>query len=611
MRGLLVVYASLVGCEAGWQAPGAGEEGPDASFARASDTGALRLEATLETCPVGFDDIGLPHPEGAKTCVHPTATVLGTYDAGVVIGDGAVIDTRAHLGADSTLGAMAYLAAGAQVGSGSELGTAAVIGRNAQVGSGTVIGPDSVIGRSASVGSDVAALLGDLTLGYGASLGDRCVIDGSFVTLGNLVTLGSDCRIGAGTVVARSTTLGERANLAQGVVIGPNTTAGPDLTLATQVRVRKQAVFGSGVTVDEQSAIGRGSTLDDDASIGANSRLGAHVRVGARGIVQDDTWILRGTVIDGNPLDIVPPTISGGQSFGISLAADSGATVGQVVATDNNDDIVHYAIVSGDPGGATPYFEISNTGLLVLTTVGASDFDTGATLGIEATDGAGNTGSETVDVTIDYTFTCSGGGDWIAYANLVDGTRVNLCVLYNTPNTPGPDRTINVFTNPNVVTSCLATSEFAEDFFRNTSGDPHFGAVRYETMYSPRLASGADTTSPFVPERFHCANGLCSAAAFDIAHSGNDQRVYVAGVDVCTISIDGYQLPLAGISSSWRLAYIQYGSSARALVNQDMGGTQSKTLTFNATQYQANRLLNGSAGQSYTAFTGYSFLEMD
>jgi UDP-3-O-[3-hydroxymyristoyl] glucosamine N-acyltransferase len=606
----LVVYACLVGCEAGWQAPGAGEEGPDASFARASDTGALRLEATLETCPVGFDDIGLPHPEGAKTCVHPTATVLGTYDAGVVIGDRAVIDTRAHLGADSTLGAMAYLAAGAQVGSGSELGTAAVIGRNAHVGSGTVIGPDSVIGRSASVGSDVAALLGDLTLGYGASLGDRCVIDGSFVTLGNLASVGDDCRIGGQTVLARSATLGDGAILGADVVVGPEVSAGPDLTFSDGVRVRKGTTFGADVTVGADTTIGRDSVLGDSVQVGFGASLRSRVLVGARATVLDDAVIPRGTVIAGEPLDSVPPTIPPGQALSLVIPADPGATVGQVIATDDISAITGYAITSGDPGASTPYFSISSTGLVTLTAAGADGLrNSTVPLGIAVTDAEGNTGTATVDVTVTYDFVCEGSGQWLGYSDLTSGERVNLCVVYRATST-SPDRNTNVFTNPKVLTSCLSHTQFAEPFFRNTNGNPRWGAVRYERAHSPPLLPGSNISANFFKQTRYCTNGTCNSNALHSTSSSNSGYVYVPSVELCTISLDGYSLPNTSSLEQYRAAYTQFGSNARGLSNDRMGGLQSSNQTVSVVFYTAMRTRNNSGGSGYSASAGYSYLQM-
>jgi UDP-3-O-[3-hydroxymyristoyl] glucosamine N-acyltransferase len=226
-----------------------------------------------------------------------TACVALTADlgAGVTVGPGAVIGERTSVGADS------------------EIGANAVVGRRATIGERTVLGPDSTVGRAATVGSDVDAAAGGLSVGYASSLGDRCVVS-SNVTLGSLVTVGADCELGANTVLARLATVGDGAALGDGVVLGPEVLAGDALRLGDGVRVRKNTTFADGVTVGSGTTVGRDNVLSDGASVGADARLRANVLVGAGGTVADDVVLLRGTVIEGGPVD------GCAQAFGVTCA---------------------------------------------------------------------------------------------------------------------------------------------------------------------------------------------------------------------------------------------------------------------------------------------------
>ena len=338
MRVAVLVCMVLAGCEA---SPVAGWDAKQTVFSRGGDTGGLVLMPMLDACPVGFDDVAVIHPEGAKTCVHTGATVLGTYDPGVVIGDGAYIAEGAHLGADSVLGELATLGERAVVGVDSEIGARTVVSRTARVGDRTVLGPDTSLGRAAVVGSDVSASAGGLSVGYASSLGDRCVVSGENVTLGSLVTVGADCELGANTVLARSVTLGDGAALGAGVVIGPDVIAGAGLTVGDGVRMRKRTTAGLDVMVGEGASIGRDSVLGDNVSIGSDATLRSNVQVGNLGTVSDDAFVDRGTVVDGVPID--PCT----QAFGVSCAEFEWDYL-KASNTDSGDQFGYAVALSGD-----------------------------------------------------------------------------------------------------------------------------------------------------------------------------------------------------------------------------------------------------------------------
>ncbi|WP_414521375.1 cohesin domain-containing protein, partial [Umezakia ovalisporum] len=127
-------------------------------------------------------------------------------------------------------------------------------------------------------------------------------------------------------------------------------------------------------------------------------------RVGRIALGQDT---LDAQLIDGRltVVDDTAPVINPGQSFTYPENQATGYQVGTVAATDNLA-VTGYAIVSGNEGN---FFTINNSGVITLTPAGvaaaANDFETlpnSFTLGITATDAAGNTSTAT-NVTITVT----------------------------------------------------------------------------------------------------------------------------------------------------------------------------------------------------------------
>ncbi|WP_460593437.1 SwmB domain-containing protein, partial [Giesbergeria sinuosa] len=103
--------------------------------------------------------------------------------------------------------------------------------------------------------------------------------------------------------------------------------------------------------------------------------------------------------------DVTAPTFAAGQtiSYKEGFADDAADVLGTVVATDATG-VSTFSIVSGNTEG---FFAISNEGKLTLTAAGlagaANDFETlpnSFTLGIKATDGAGNATTQNVSVTV-------------------------------------------------------------------------------------------------------------------------------------------------------------------------------------------------------------------
>ena len=119
-------------------------EGAANTMARTVDTGGMALQPTSDQCPTdpNKEEPGLcgcefidPVPVERNTCVHSSATVLGT------------------LGADVTVLADVRVEAGASVEDGATLRAGATIATRAQIGANTTIGADTVVGRRAIVGA--------------------------------------------------------------------------------------------------------------------------------------------------------------------------------------------------------------------------------------------------------------------------------------------------------------------------------------------------------------------------------------------------------------------------------------------------------------------------
>ncbi|GAB5389999.1 MAG: hypothetical protein Alpg2KO_29670 [Alphaproteobacteria bacterium] len=201
----------------------------------------------------------------------------------------------------------------------------------------------------------------------------------------------------------------------------------------------------------------------------------------------------------GSGNDSAPPTIAAGQSLDVDEGQSGGAPVGQVSA-DDNVQVAGFSISSGDPGGVTPYFAISATGLITLTADGASNLSGGqsVTLGVVVTDAAGNTASADVGITINsVAFTCSSDGG-PPFASVTDANNPSRIYHLCDASRSG----FNAFDgNTNVHTACNA-SDFDGNFTSSTGTE--YGLIRYETVY--RTATSV-STGQFV--RYRCSGTNC------------------------------------------------------------------------------------------------------
>ena len=149
-------------------------------------------------------------------------------------------------------------------------------------------------------------------------------------------------------------------------------------------------------------------STDDDAITGAShmadelacdSEYQFRVSAYGSGVTYAAAWSEASAVVSGTTTECVSPVFDAASyAFEVVEDAEAGVVVGTVSAPDPNDDAVTYAITGGDEGGK---FAIgSGTG--EITVAGALDHAVtpSYSLTVEARDGAGNTGTATVDVAV-------------------------------------------------------------------------------------------------------------------------------------------------------------------------------------------------------------------
>jgi UDP-3-O-[3-hydroxymyristoyl] glucosamine N-acyltransferase len=252
-------------------------------------------DATTDNCP------GVPNPTQVDSnldgygdaCVHPTVFV----PASATLGWGVTIGGFATVGADVNAGDRTSIAPKSVVGVGMDLGSDGVVGRRARVGADGVVGSFFGFQADTDIGDDLLAPFSGFLVGYGAIVGDRVEVTGTNVVVGNLADVGDDATLGAGASIGRDATIGAGAVLEDGVQIGAGAVVGPNSTIRAGAQIRSGVVIGVGVDVGENARIGRGTQLEAGARVGDRARLASQVIVRAGGVVDDDVFVPRGTVI--------------------------------------------------------------------------------------------------------------------------------------------------------------------------------------------------------------------------------------------------------------------------------------------------------------------------
>ena len=197
-----------------------------------------------------------PAPEPFGSGIHPSA----------------VIDPKATLGANVSLGANAVVEQGARIGANSKLGAGVVIGKNAVVGDGCAIYSNATIYHECRVGNRV-------TIHSGAVIGS----DGfGFVPLNDgtyektpqlgIVVVEDDVEIGANTCIDRAT-LGE-------------TKIGRGVKLDNLIHVAHNCTIG------EHTVIAGATGMAGSTKIGAHCMIGGMVSINGHIEIADRTTIL-------------------------------------------------------------------------------------------------------------------------------------------------------------------------------------------------------------------------------------------------------------------------------------------------------------------------------
>ncbi len=199
---------------------------------------------------------------------------------------GAVVDSRAHLGSDIVIGAGAIIGPDVWIGDGATLGcgvileSGSVVGESCQLGSGAVIGTNVVLGARVVVGPK--AVLG--AQGFGFDMED----DGRRVRIVHIggVVIEDDVHIGAGTCIdagtIEATRVGARTCIDNLVHVAHNVQIGCDCVILAQVGIAGSAVLEDGCVLAGQVGVAGHTTIGRGAQVAAQAGVAQRVSAGAR-----------------------------------------------------------------------------------------------------------------------------------------------------------------------------------------------------------------------------------------------------------------------------------------------------------------------------------------
>ncbi len=322
-------------------------------------------------------------------------------------------------------------------------------------------------------------------MGHSSFLGDRSIVTGTNVVLGNLATIGADSEIGANVVVARGATFGDFTTLGAGTVIGPGVSALNGVTMGQNNRVRKDTTFGEDVTVGNGVRIGRDSEIRQGAQIGDNATLRSEVIVGTFYQVEEDAYIRRGTVledqagafvVDQDPVVVITSPTNG-----------ANGDVGSLTLTGTVQDDFGVVSVTVRVDDGTPISIPFSNGQFTYTVTGIPDLT--QTIRVTAIDASGNKGSDLLyvsdcnpSVSISHTWTGSVSSDWNTAGNWsagsVPGTASNVFVCGDTT------------TQPQLAANTTLARLYM-DWDANLASDGH--TLTINNIYSGGVTSGTGT----------------------------------------------------------------------------------------------------------------------
>ncbi|GAB5387934.1 MAG: hypothetical protein Alpg2KO_09020 [Alphaproteobacteria bacterium] len=301
-----------------------------------------------------------------------------------------------------------------------------------------------------------------------------------------------------------------------------------------------------------------------------------------------------------SPPDAAPPSIAAGQSFDMSAWAIQDAVIGTVSASDDIG-ITGLTITAGDPGGSTPYLQISPTGEISVTAAGEDALSAGShTVTIQASDAAGNTVTEDISLTIDSHYHCATTDSvWAqpVYADVVGGGTWHLCYAA---------RSIDVFSiGIGAVTSCPSPADIVGHFKLSSNPSTNVGAVRFETAYTNASSSNSASW-----QHYNCTNADCTTVSAG-STGGTSPRTIAINPTLCSISTDGYNASGGSV-----IGYQQFGTSGTIrhdVFMYGMTGTSSSSYSgFNPYVYSIYRdfgVASLSAVENVGAVNGYYYLE--
>jgi acetyltransferase-like isoleucine patch superfamily enzyme len=237
--------------------------------------------------------------------VHPSATLgamfvpmpFSVIDKDVVIGDGVL------------LGSFAHVCAGARIGDGCVIGDHVTICADAVLGARCVVADFAMVGERITADAQRVAVKPK-----GVELGAGCTIGSHTVLMGGTV-IGADCRIEDGAQVCERSRVGGGAVIGRGamvendVEIGARTTVRPGAFLAAHSVVEDDCFIGPGVVTTNDDSLGRGEERFKHLK-GCTVRRGARIGGGAvflPGVeIGEDALVAAGSVVT---RDVAPASV--------------------------------------------------------------------------------------------------------------------------------------------------------------------------------------------------------------------------------------------------------------------------------------------------------------
>ncbi len=161
------------------------------------------------------------------------------------------------------------------------------------LGDGAVIEPGAVVGAGCVIGTN--SVIED-----GAVLGDGC-------TIGRSATVCKDTRLGPGVRVADLAVVGRRPALSArstakggplpGLVVGENCSIGSHTVLMAGTEIGARVVIGDGAgvrehcTIGDDVVVGRGVTVENDTTVGARTKIQTGAYITAHVTIEEDVFI--------------------------------------------------------------------------------------------------------------------------------------------------------------------------------------------------------------------------------------------------------------------------------------------------------------------------------